>query len=90
MSGRNRNCKNKVELQQTLYMECIRRKKKLKIIFLIEKRNMKQYRPKCYFLFIYLILFIYFFFFCIRVLSITILLIGKLVRLAITGDKITR
>ena len=53
MSGRNRNCKNKVELQQTLYMECMKRKEKSKIIFLIEKRNMKQYRPQMLF-FIYL------------------------------------
>ena len=48
MSGGNISYIDRVELRKTLYLECIKYNRQLKVYFLAEKHNMKQYQAKTF------------------------------------------
>ena len=48
MSVGDRSYIDKAQLGKTLYIECMKHNRQLKVNFLAGKQNMKQYRPKMF------------------------------------------
>ena len=48
MSGGNISYTDKAQFKKTLYVECIKYNRQLKVNFLAGKQNMTQYRPRTF------------------------------------------
>ena len=48
MSGGNRSRINKAQFRKTLYIECMKHNRQLKVNFLTGKQNMKQYPSRTF------------------------------------------